>query len=494
VLSAISRFPLGANMDPHIPITSASEQRPGRPDAPVTLGNQPARDTVRGLASALSDSSTTPHSLGWLRRTAVIGSVVLAIVATAAIGYRLWMARGERAKPAISEPAGGDPSPAKADGPSNAAPQVVTLSAESVRKYGLRIGTARKRTLVSRIVAPARVALNSEATAVIGVPVQGRAIAIPVRAGDRVEAGSVLLEIESTELDEAQSDYLQRQTAAVTARAAIKPLAEIFARVKKLYDESKLIGITEVQERELDLHKAQGAVATADAAVTAARNKLHLLGMDNRAIELLEKTGQVNSRYVVRSPLTGEVVERQVNPGELVKPDREKLFIVADTSTLWVWADVPEARVCEVAVGCPARVTTTAAGDRSFTGIVSYVASTIDDATRSLRVRIAVKSEPALRPGMFAQAEIDGKGSSENAEPVVAVPEAAIQTVNGSTAVFLPAGDSSNAFQPRPVSTGCYVDGMVGIISGLEEGERVVTAGSAILKAELLKSTAKDED
>ncbi len=394
----------------------------------------------------------------------------------------------------MGESVGGADSPAKLDVPGDTSPQVVTLSAESIRKYGLRIGTARKRLLISRIVAPARIAFNSEATADIGVPVQGRAIEIPVRAGDRVEAGSVLAEIESTELGEAQSDYLQRQTTAATARATIKPLSEIYVRVKKLYDESQVIGITEVQERELDLHKAEGALATAESAVTAARNKLQLLGMDNQAITLLDKTGQVNSRYVVRSPLAGEVVERQVNVGELVKPDREKLFVVADTSTLWVWADVPEARSGEVAVGSAARVTLTAAGERSFAGVVSYVGSSIDDATRSLHVRIAVKGEPALRPGMYAQAEISSKESSENPEPVVAVPEGAIQTVNGNAAVFLPAGDGSNAFQLRPVSTGRYVDGMVGIISGLEEGERVVTAGSAILKAELLKASVKDED
>ncbi len=95
---------------------------------------------------------------------------------------------------------------------------------------------------------------------------------------------------------------------------------------------------------------------------------------------------------------------------------------------------------------------------------------------------------------MFAQAEINGKVSAENSDPVLAVPESAIQTVNGSTAVFLPASDNPNAFQARPVSTGCYVDGMVGIISGLEEGQRVVTVGSAILKAEMLKASAKDED
>ena len=481
-------------MDPHIPIRNPSEHEPAKGDAPILLGRQPSHSGLRKPEPPTSGSPTGSHAFVRIRQTAVIAGVALAVGVTAAVAYRIWTSRADQSKPAVSEPVGGEPSQAKADGPSDSSPQVVKLSAESIRKYGLRIGTARKQKLVSRIVAPARVAFNSEATAVIGVPVQGRAIEIRARAGDSVQAGSVLMEIESTELGEAQSEFLQRRTAVTTARAAIKPLSEIFARVKKLYDESKLIGITEVQERELELHKAEGALAAADAAATAARNKLHLLGMDNQAIELLEMTGQINSRYLVRSPLAGEVVERQVNRGELVKPDREKLFVVADTSKFWVWADVPEARACEVAVGGRARITLSAAGERSLDGVVSYIASSIDDPTRSLRVRIEVQGDPELRPGMFAQAEINGKVSAENSDPVLAVPESAIQTVNGSTAVFLPASDNSNAFQPRPVSTGCRVDGMVGIISGLEEGQRVVTAGSAILKAEMLKASAKDED
>ena len=118
--------------------------------------------------------------------------------------------------------------------------QVVKLSPESMRKYGIRIGTVRKRKLVSEIIAPARVAFNSEATAVIGSPVQGRVVDVKVRAGDRVEQGAALLEIESTELGETQSDYIQRQTNVRTAQAAIRPLTEIFERIKKLHEESKL--------------------------------------------------------------------------------------------------------------------------------------------------------------------------------------------------------------------------------------------------------------
>ena len=216
--------------------------------------------------------------------------------------------------------------------------------------------------------------------------------------------------------------------------------------------------------------------------------------MDDAAIDELVKSGKVNPRYVVKSPLAGEVIERAVNLGELVNPEREKLLVVADTSTLWVWADVPEARAREVAKGATANINLSADSDWSFNGVVSHIAPSIDEQTRSLRVRIEVKNQPLLRPGMFVQVQINGQATSENAEPVVAVPESAIQSVNGSTAVFIPLPNESNTFRVRMVSVGSYVNGQVGIISGLDEGERVVTAGSAILKADLLKASAKDED
>ncbi|HEY2147663.1 MAG TPA: hypothetical protein VGH32_06980, partial [Pirellulales bacterium] len=105
-----------------------------------------------------------------------------------------------------------------------------------------------------------------------------------------------------------------------------------------------------------------------------------------------------------------------------------------------------------------------------------------------------LNNNPSLRPGMFAQATIHGKSSSGSTEPTLAVPETAIQTINGSPAVFMPDNKDPEAFQVRVVRIGTGVNGMVAIISGLDEGERVVTGGSAILKAELLKSSAKDED
>jgi len=210
---------------------------------------------------------------------------------------------------------------------------------------------------------------------------------------------------------------------------------------------------------------------------------------------VLLKTSKINPRYSVRSPLAGTVVERTVNLGELVKPEREKLLVVADTSTLWALVDVPETRLPEVAKDAKVTITVAGAGDRVFEGKVSHIAPSVDDATRSIRVRVELKGDHALKPGMFAHADItsSAKGVGDD-QAVLAVPDGAIQTVNGSAAVFLPVKGEENTFSLRPVGIGAMVDGFVAIVSGLEEGERIVTAGTFILKADLGKDSVKDAD
>ncbi len=357
-------------------------------------------------------------------------------------------------------------------------PSIVRLSPAVARKYGIRIEAARKVKLVSNIVAPARVSFNSETTAVVGSPIQGRVVEIKVCAGDVVEKAAELLVLESTELGEVQSEYLQKHTAAATAKATIEPLMNIYARVRKVYEESRAVSLTEIQERDMELRQAKGTLANAEASSIAAENKLNLLGMDRRGIDQLLNSGIVDPHYVVRSPLAGQVIERNVNLGELVKPDREKLFVVADVKTLWVWADVPESRAREIAIGASARISLAAGKDQSFPGTVSYIAASIDPQTRSLQVRIEVASNPAIKPGMFAQAEINSKSETQDAEPVVTVPESAIQIVNGRAAVFVAIKDDENAFRLRLVDLGTCVDGQYCIVSGLDEFERVVTGGS----------------
>jgi cobalt-zinc-cadmium efflux system membrane fusion protein len=370
----------------------------------------------------------------------------------------------------------------------------VKLTPEAVRRYGVRTGTARRHKLVTTFVAPGRVMLNAEATAVVGSLVSGRAVELKVRVGDAVNKGDELLVVESTELGEAQSDYLLKRAMVAGATAAVEPARGAAERARALFEKSQGISLTEVQKREADLAAARGALLTANAAADAAMNKLLLLGMTRDAVEAVVKTGKLDPRFVVRAPIAGVVIERPVTLGELVKPDREKLLVLADTSTLWVVADVPESRLREVGVGAKATVSVGAAGDPTYDGRVSYVGLSVDPATRAVPVRVEVKARPLLKPGMFAQVEIASASANGNPDaPVLAVPEGAVQTVEGKPSVFVPVPDEPNTFAPRAVGVGAAVGGLVPVTSGLNEGDRFVTAGTFILKADLGKAAAGEE-
>lgn len=398
-------------------------------------------------------------------------------------------------KPAVSKETAVTDTGASKDSETKEKDDEVKLSPEAIKRYGIGTGTAKKTKLVSHVTAPARLSFNGLATAVVGSSVQGRVIDLKVAVGDVVKKGDELLVVESPELGEAQSDYLQKRTAVLAAAPAIDAAKSAYERAKSLYESSQGIALTELQKREVEYKTAQSTGLTAEAVSKTAGSKLRLLGMDPHSVEQLVKSGEINPRYTLRSPMDGTVTERFVTPGELVKPEREKLIVVVDMTTLWVLADVPEARLKEVKVGCKASVTVPAAGDQSFDGNVSKIALSVDPATRTVRVQIDLKSDPALKPGMFAVADISNRLSGDNGEEtVLAVPASAVQIIDGSTTVFVPVKGEEGTFGKRLVSTGNTAGGMVSIISGLDDGERVVTAGTSILKAEVGKSSSKDND
>lgn len=371
----------------------------------------------------------------------------------------------------------------------------VKLAEDAVRKYGIKLDKATRRVLQPTILAPARVSFNMEQTSHVGVPVMGRVVEL-VRLGDLVKKGDVLLAVDSPEFGEAQSEYLQKRTTLAIAGPAVEVAQTLYESGQALLQESQGISKTEVLKRQAELQAAKGALKTAEGAVVAAENKLRVLGMSQEAIDALAKSMQVNARYEVRASISGQVVERDVTLGELVRPERESLLVLANLSTLWVIADVPQTSLHEVALGSRARVTVgTGPGAAAAEGRVSYIDPQLDRETLRARVRIEFKAEgTGLQAGMFAQAEIDATMTGQPPAPVLAVPEEAVQTVEGSTAVFVPVPGEPNTFAKRAIKVGARVGGWTPVTSGLEEGEEVVVANSFILKAELGKSSAEHED
>ncbi len=384
---------------------------------------------------------------------------------------------------------------ARSEGESATHLDEVTLTPDAIEQYGIKVERAQTRDLQHTLVAPARVGFNIEAMAHVGSPLSGRAVEIKVRLGSIVNVGDDLVVVESPELGEAQSEFLIKRTAAQTIIPTVELAKSAWDRARGLYEKSEGIALAEVQNREGEYKAALAAQQSAQAAAVAAENLLHILGMKQAEMESLIQSGEVNPRFTIHAPLAGQVVEREVTLGELVGPDREKLLVIANTQVLWVLADVPEARVHEVQAGATAWVTVGAVDSLSYQGQVAFISPFVDPTTRTAQVRVEVPaSEIALRPGMFAQVEIvasDPGGTP--AAAIIAVPDEAIQTVEGGPAVFVPVADEPNTFARRAVSIGKTVGGLVPIHSGLQEGEEFVVAGSFILKAELGKGSAAHE-
>lgn len=366
----------------------------------------------------------------------------------------------------------------------------VTLTAEAIALNGILVEPLGKRVLMPTLRAPAQVAFNSEGMAHVGIPVQGRVAELRVRLGDQVAKGDPLLVVESAELGGAQSEYLQKRSASANAVPAVDLAQNAHERAKALYDKNQGIALTEVQRREAEYRAAQAALAGARTGEDAARNRLQLLGMSSDAIQRLADTSAIDPRFTVTAPIAGEVIAREATLGELVGPDREALLVLADTKKLWVIADVPESRLREIRKGARARVLLGSSDDHWCEGVVSFISPTLNPATRTVQVRIEpTDHHEELRPGVFAQAEIEVGGAA--IEPVLAVPDGATQLVEGALSVFVPVEGEPGTFAVRRVSVGAAISGFFPVLSGVVEGEPVVVEGSFILKAELGKSTAE---
>ena len=373
----------------------------------------------------------------------------------------------------------------------------VRLSADAIERYGVRVEPAQERVLVPTFVVPARVSFDREAMAEVGSSVAGRVVEVTARLGDSVASGQELLVIQSPDLAVAQSDFLERRIAEAVAKTAVEPLRVAYERGKQLYDSQQgAISLADVQQREAELQAAKGQVTAAEAATSAARNRLVALGMSGGQIGRLIESNAVDDRLAVTAPISGRVVDRAVVPGEQVGPGTAALMTLADTSTLWVIADVPQAQVERIGPGAKATVTVGTASEQTVEREVSYIGAELDPQTRTAPVRIVVVGGGSgLRPGMFVQAEIEAADpAAAPPEPILAVPEDAVLIVGGEQSVFAPVAGEDGTFRRRPVATGPTVGGMVPILSGLKAGDPVVVDGSFILKAELGKGAADDDD
>ncbi|HQP74914.1 MAG TPA: efflux RND transporter periplasmic adaptor subunit [Acidobacteriota bacterium] len=359
------------------------------------------------------------------------------------------------------------------------------LTPDAMQANGVRVEAARPQSLDAAVTYPGRVTFDTERMAHVSVPVSGRVAEVRARLGDSVARGDVLLVVDSVALGQAQSDYLQRRTQVQSAHTALEVSRTAAERAERLLAE-KGISVGEYQRRDGDRRRAEADLQAAEAAERAAADQLRLWGMAPADVERLARSARIEPGYAVRAPIAGQVVERHATLGEVVGPEREAVFLLADTRTLWVLADVPESEIQHFRTGQAAAITAPALGGAAVRGTVTFIPPAVDPATRTVPLRIEVSGKGLpLKAGMFVEVRFTPAGGPASR---LAVPADAVQSVDGRPAVFLELAGEPGAFRPRFIQPGPATGGLVPIAAGLQTGDRVVVAGAFVLKAQYEKA------
>lgn len=346
----------------------------------------------------------------------------------------------------------------------------VVLSAKE--KEAVKIETAKVvyKKIQSWVPANGKIIAPNNRMFVVSYAFPARVSKIIVKVGDWVNEGSLLITLQSEEVGKSKAEFFK-------ARADLELAQANFERQKRLFE-----GGAGAQK---DYLAAEAELKVARANLEASEKKLHLLGFSEEDVKQIIAVHQINPVITLYSPIKGKVVEVKVVPGEMVDQAKDMMTIL-DPRILWVDAEIFEKDIARIRLGQNVEIKVPAYPERIFTGKVSYIGDILKENTRTITVRTEVENpELLLKPGMFASLKIN-----LNAErPVLAVPEEAIVDQQGEKFVFLPRGQG---FELKKVTLGARQDGYYEIVSGLKEGDVVVTSGSFQLKSKLLEEILKE--
>jgi cobalt-zinc-cadmium efflux system membrane fusion protein len=330
------------------------------------------------------------------------------------------------------------------------------LSAVKVEPVGEYVFPIQKEAIGS-------IEFNQEMSVQVFTPYQGRIVGLFAKIGDEVKKGQTLFTIDSP-------DLLQAESTLIAAAGVLEFTTRNLARLKQLYA-SRAVSQKEMEQAVSDQQTAEGNVR-------AGRDAVRIFGKTDAEIDAIIAKRMADPILVVQSPIAGRVTARNAAPGLFVQPGNAPApFSVADISTMWMLANVPEADSPAFKVGQEVKVKVLAFADRVFDGRITTISSTVDPTTHRVWLRSEV-SDPhhELRAGMFATFVI------ETAAPVraTAVPlNAVVREGDGTMTVWVTA--ERRRFTRRTVKVGLQRDGFRQILNGLQPGELIATDGALFL-------------
>lgn len=373
------------------------------------------------------------------------------------------------------------PTPERVDAAPSLPGDTVVLTEAAIKEGGVRAEAAASEEVQDAIEAPGVLALDERRTARIGSQVEGKVLEVFVEIGDRVTTGRELAHMISPVVHDAWAAYRKAVSERRRAETELKLAIQNDERLQRLFKE-KAASQLEVQRAAADRVTAEEGLSIVKTEVRRAEEEMEHLGITNAE----DPTGESGEQIPVRAPLAGVVLQKLITEGSAVTPGMP-LFVVSDLSTLWALAEVDETALPHVKAGQPVRVHVTAYPREAFAGTITWVADMVNPKTRRVTVRCSIpNADGRLKPDMYATVEL-GQGA---AHPVVMLPAAAVQDIEGKPVVFVDLG--AGRFVRRDVNVGRERDGRIEIRSGLRVGERVVVASAFLLKSELLKAASPE--
>jgi len=340
---------------------------------------------------------------------------------------------------------------------------VIHLSSEEEEAIEIQTATVVSRPVRGHLDSMGKVLEHQYRKAIISYAFSARISESHAKLGDWVKKGQKLITLQSEEVGTAKSEFYKA--------IADHELALVnHERIQRLFDRG--VGAKK------DLLATEAELKVAETNMNAAEKKLHVLGFSEEHVQAIDETHQINPVITLYAPITGKIIEDNAVLGAMIDQASE-ILVLLDPRILYIDAEIYEKDIAMIKLDQDVEAQVPAYPEKIFKGKISYIGDVLKENTRTITVRSEVENpQLKLKPGMFADMKVFLNQQTHS----LVIPKSAVLDDGDNKIVFIKMDDH---FVPTIVEVGNQSNGHVEIISGLQEGDIVVTQGSFQIMSKL---------